>query len=457
MTTDDKTLYIYGNAEVFTPSEEDLNAIKGLKGRRKSKIFVRAKFTQCGVKNSNNAKILLDDVKEALPTLKNSYIRAVAHNTGPIIGTCYDYGMADENDPLSMVYASYVVWNTPDNRPYVEQVLKSHMDDSMGVSYETLYDHAEADEVDGSNVLRGPLEFAGALFTKIPAYATTLGFLSIAEAEECLITGDSVDTAATDADKAAQESRSKKYNISIRQGGNITKPSQFEDVQESDFADPVNFAYPCHDQGHTQSALHYWGMDRNKGKYSSNDQKVVEKRLMHFAKKFGIETNLEVAVDERIKELEVELATNVDNASKLQDQIVQLSQERDDWKKKYEDIMAAETKKQIQATRLAELGELAEADVDYSSMSDLEFKCYRLERENAKLRNEREVIEAAKVEEPVVDPVESLNTETVIEDLPETTEVAETEKEVLPPLGNLESGESKSGNKPTAKSILSKI
>src|SRR3990170_1052465 len=49
---------------------------------------------------------------------------------------------------------------------------------------------------------------------------------------------------ATDADKKAQQARSKKYGIGIKAGGNVTKPADYADVPEDQFADPVNFRYP---------------------------------------------------------------------------------------------------------------------------------------------------------------------------------------------------------------------
>ena len=88
--------------------------------------------------------------------------------------------------------------------------------------------------------------------------------------------------------KEAQEKRSGKYGIAIRKGGNVTKPGEWEDVPDSEWGDPVNYAYPCPDIEQTQAALRYWGKPKNKGKYSSEDQATITARLKKFAKKFKV-------------------------------------------------------------------------------------------------------------------------------------------------------------------------
>jgi len=94
-----------------------------------------------------------------------------------------------------------------------------------------------------------------------------------------MVTGD---------DREAQKRRSKKYGISIREDGHITKPSEWADVPDDEWLDPVNYAYPVPDAEHVRAAAVYWGRERNRNKYSEEDQKVIEARLKKFKKKYGI-------------------------------------------------------------------------------------------------------------------------------------------------------------------------
>jgi len=95
---------------------------------------------------------------------------------------------------------------------------------------------------------------------------------------------------------AAQQARAKKYGISIRKGGNVTKPGEWSHVPDEQFADPVNYSYPCPDKKQTQAAIRYWGMPRNRSQYSSKDQAKISARLRRFAAKFGVEAELEEAL-----------------------------------------------------------------------------------------------------------------------------------------------------------------
>ena len=92
--------------------------------------------------------------------------------------------------------------------------------------------------------------------------------------------------AAADPAKAAQEARAKKYGISIKDGGNVTKPGQWAQVPDDDFLDPVNYRYPCPDDVQTKAAAAYWGKEANKAQYSSQEQAIMDRRLMDMEKKF---------------------------------------------------------------------------------------------------------------------------------------------------------------------------
>lgn len=159
-----------------------------------------------------------------------------------------------------------------------------------------------------------------------------------------------IDFTASDADKKAQEERSKKYGISIIDGGNVTKPSKYESVSDEDFADPVNYAYPI-DEDHVQAALSYWGKPENRSAYSKEDQAVITKRILTAAKKQGKEVDPEkwkfteggndMELEAKVKDLEAQNAQK-DEALKVQTkQITEFSEKVKTSEKELADAKAA--------------------------------------------------------------------------------------------------------------------
>jgi len=90
--------------------------------------------------------------------------------------------------------------------------------------------------------------------------------------------------------KKAQIARSIKYNIGIKDNGNLTKPAEYENIDDDEFADPVNYKYPI-DAEHIKAALSYWGMDKNRDGYTEEEIKIITKRILTAAKKYGIEVD----------------------------------------------------------------------------------------------------------------------------------------------------------------------
>jgi hypothetical protein len=95
--------------------------------------------------------------------------------------------------------------------------------------------------------------------------------------------------AARAADKAAQEARSKKYHIAIKDGGNVTKPSEWADLPDSAFGDPVNYGYPMKDKAHADNAAARWGDESNREQYTPAEQKIIGDRIEARQKSFGEE------------------------------------------------------------------------------------------------------------------------------------------------------------------------
>jgi hypothetical protein len=93
---------------------------------------------------------------------------------------------------------------------------------------------------------------------------------------------------ADDTDKEKQKARAEKYNIGIKEGGNVTKPSEWADVADDDFLDPVNYRYPCPDADQTRTAASYWGKEKNQQQYGEAEREIMNARLEAKKKKFKI-------------------------------------------------------------------------------------------------------------------------------------------------------------------------
>jgi len=75
------------------------------------------------------------------------------------------------------------------------------------------------------------------------------------------------------------EARSKKYHIHVRKDGNLTIPSEYKDCPEGDFADPVNYMYPCNTEERAIAASKYFSKEKNRSFYSPEEQKIIEGRI----------------------------------------------------------------------------------------------------------------------------------------------------------------------------------
>ena len=109
----------------------------------------------------------------------------------------------------------------------------------------------------------------------------------------------------SDVEKQAQVDRSQKYGIGIKQGGNVTKPSEFASVPDDEFADPVNFKYPA-DKDHVQAALGYFNQPGNRVDYSAEEQAKMMAKIVGAALAAGIQVQWQ-ANDPVYKALPVEL------------------------------------------------------------------------------------------------------------------------------------------------------
>jgi hypothetical protein len=79
--------------------------------------------------------------------------------------------------------------------------------------------------------------------------------------------------------KEAQTARSKASGIGVKEGGSITKPSEYKDIPDSQFADPTNYAYPI-DKEHVLAAYRYFSKPANQKKYTPEEVKIIAKRIV---------------------------------------------------------------------------------------------------------------------------------------------------------------------------------
>lgn len=79
--------------------------------------------------------------------------------------------------------------------------------------------------------------------------------------------------------KQAQMARSKSSGIGVKEGGSVTKPSEYKDIPDSQFADPTNYAYPI-DKEHVLAAYRYFAKTANQKKYTPEEAKIIAKKIV---------------------------------------------------------------------------------------------------------------------------------------------------------------------------------
>jgi hypothetical protein len=87
-----------------------------------------------------------------------------------------------------------------------------------------------------------------------------------------------------------QEERARKYGIEPKPGGNLTKPSEYENIPEEKFADPVNWKYPI-DAEHVRGALTYFNQPDNRAEYSHEEQVRIMEKIIRAALENGVEVS----------------------------------------------------------------------------------------------------------------------------------------------------------------------
>jgi len=89
-----------------------------------------------------------------------------------------------------------------------------------------------------------------------------------------------------------QRKRAEEYGISPKEGGHLTKPSEYENIPEDQWADPVNWRYPV-DREHVRAALTYFNQvdNRRAGGYSHEEAVKIMVKIIQAALNNGIEVS----------------------------------------------------------------------------------------------------------------------------------------------------------------------
>lgn len=91
--------------------------------------------------------------------------------------------------------------------------------------------------------------------------------------------------------KKEQEARSKKYGISVNSAkGLIQKPEHYSTLTDDDFADPIHYRFPIHDQANTIVSLSSFNRYENRNEYTEDERQIIGSRLINSATKFKIDS-----------------------------------------------------------------------------------------------------------------------------------------------------------------------
>jgi len=82
-----------------------------------------------------------------------------------------------------------------------------------------------------------------------------------------------------DLDKKAQDERSKKYGISIKEKSNLIKSTELEKLSDEQFADPVNYNYPI-DADHIEDTIKCFAKSEDQALYTAEEQKIIWNKII---------------------------------------------------------------------------------------------------------------------------------------------------------------------------------
>jgi hypothetical protein len=107
-------------------------------------------------------------------------------------------------------------------------------------------------------------------------------------------------------EKKREEAKSRcgKYPISLKEDGNLTKPSEYENIDEDDFADPCNFKYPMVPEDRLRNAWQRLHREENRaaGGYSESEWNWMKNRVEKRMEAKGIEVRADADEIDRLLE-----------------------------------------------------------------------------------------------------------------------------------------------------------
>ena len=74
------------------------------------------------------------------------------------------------------------------------------------------------------------------------------------------------------------QQRISRYGIEAKEKGHIVKPKYYQELEEDDFADPVNWKLPLASK-YIRATLANWGREQVKARYSAEEQKIIQERI----------------------------------------------------------------------------------------------------------------------------------------------------------------------------------
>jgi hypothetical protein len=95
---------------------------------------------------------------------------------------------------------------------------------------------------------------------------------------------------AEDGEKLEEAIRARERKYGYKRGSNasLTKPKDYVNISEGDFADPVGYNYPI-DKAHIKGAITYWQhMDHRKAYSDPKARAFITERIVRAAIKFGV-------------------------------------------------------------------------------------------------------------------------------------------------------------------------
>jgi hypothetical protein len=148
-----------------------------------------------------------------------------------------------------------------------------------------------------------------------------------------------------DPKEKAIAAREKKYGYRRGTNASLTKPKEYEDLPESQFADPVGYNYPI-DKEHIRAAITYWARMENRKAYSDPKARAfITERIVRAALANGIEVSWQ-ADDPDYRKLPESLKRRM------------AGYEEDEAKRKEEDLKAAVAQEILEAWDKYSRGEL---------------------------------------------------------------------------------------------------